>query len=166
MLQVAVSVRCFSRRSGTRLPSGLVEALEDMVLGLRLVAPKAFVVSGAFHRVLSLSGWQPAVGEAGGESLESPDLFGVINHFGRSGFGQYTAHSRQHGLSLMIRKLVRDASGTVKPSGRVHFLPPLMFCYRRRVFHWNNNDDEAARSNIFEKIILSNQTQQRFPFHR
>jgi hypothetical protein len=40
------------------LPSGIVGAFKKVVFGLRLVAPGAFVVGGAFHSVLPLSGRQ------------------------------------------------------------------------------------------------------------
>jgi hypothetical protein len=42
-----------------------------MVLGLRIMAPDAFIVGCYPDCAHALSGWQPAVGEAGGELLET-----------------------------------------------------------------------------------------------
>jgi hypothetical protein len=52
-------------------PGGLVGALKEVVLDLRIVAPDALVVGSCSNRDHALSGWQPAVGKAGGEALEA-----------------------------------------------------------------------------------------------
>jgi hypothetical protein len=52
-------------------PDRLVGALKEMVLCLRVVAPYAFVVGCCPDRAHAYSGWQPAVGKAGGEALEA-----------------------------------------------------------------------------------------------
>jgi hypothetical protein len=48
-------------------PGGLMGALEEVVLGLRVVAPDAFLVGCCPDRAHVFSGWQPAVCEGGGE---------------------------------------------------------------------------------------------------
>jgi hypothetical protein len=45
-------------------PGGLVGALKEVVLDLRIVAPDALVIGSCPNRAHALSGWQPAVGKA------------------------------------------------------------------------------------------------------
>jgi hypothetical protein len=52
-------------------PGGLVGALEQVILGLCIVAPDAFIVGCGPYRAHALSSWQPAVSEARGEELEA-----------------------------------------------------------------------------------------------